>query len=182
MVTQIKTDPSYNVFIEEPTAIRVNMGIQWFLGVAIVLPSGAFDAESALTHEIGHFLGLGNVASSCINAIMIEDIMRAEVRRGLSESDMKGLLLIYGAPCRPISPTYVAETVIRGPGDVIVTGPFQLLSLDIPGSAAVIRQENGVPNNAFPVRAPLNIPSGWVTATDINSTGMYTVRYTGCKN
>src|SRR5438093_8674039 len=40
MVTQIKTDPSYNVFIEEPTAIRVNMGIQWFLGVAIVLPSG----------------------------------------------------------------------------------------------------------------------------------------------
>ena len=55
------------------------------------------DLESVLTHELGHFLGLGHVSvSEDASSVMLEKISRGSSKRVLSQGDIDRIKLLYG--------------------------------------------------------------------------------------
>jgi hypothetical protein len=62
-------------------------------------PSDKWDLRSAVVHELGHCLGLDNVAYnpfSDVHPIMEESLGMAEKRRELTQDDKDGRAAIYG--------------------------------------------------------------------------------------
>jgi hypothetical protein len=69
--------------------IRVNPTVAWSLDG----DPDCFDLESALTHEVGHVLGLDH--SELTEATMYAELAPGHVRRGLHEDDEDGLRFLY---------------------------------------------------------------------------------------
>jgi len=69
--------------------VRVNPTVDW----AIDGDVDCFDLESALTHEVGHVLGLEH--SELPEATMFAELAPGHVRRGLHEDDEDGLRFLY---------------------------------------------------------------------------------------
>jgi MYXO-CTERM domain-containing protein len=69
--------------------IRVNPTVDW----AIDGDADCFDLESAVTHEVGHVLGLEH--SELDEATMFAVLSPGHVRQGLHEDDEEGLRFLY---------------------------------------------------------------------------------------
>ncbi len=69
--------------------IRVNPTVDW----AIDGDLDCFDLESAVTHEVGHVLGLEH--SDLDEATMFSVLSPGHVRRGLHDDDEEGLRFLY---------------------------------------------------------------------------------------
>lgn len=72
--------------------ININTSVPWGSAAST---SGVFDYQSAMTHEIGHVLGLGH--SNAINATMYSTMPKNETsKRTLDSDDKYGARAIYG--------------------------------------------------------------------------------------
>jgi hypothetical protein len=76
--------------------VRLSSQLQW--NTATASPAeDRWDVESAVLHELGHCLGLGDVVANPFNPrVMEESLSKGEERRALTKDDEAGRKAIYG--------------------------------------------------------------------------------------
>jgi hypothetical protein len=108
--------------------IAINSNYDWGDGRHV----GGYDLQSALTHEIGHTIGLGH-ASAHPEATMFARMGQGEVeKRDLDPDDVAGLLFLYG---------YGDFAWPDGPLESEGVEPFEL----VPSSCQVVSPSGGPP-------------------------------------
>lgn len=83
--------------------MEMNAGtVTWAQGATI--PSGDYDWESVVTHEVGHFIGFEHTLNSV--AVMFANLGAGEIKRTLQDPDRQDLCTVYpgtpgsqGSPC-----------------------------------------------------------------------------------
>jgi len=60
-------------------------------------PTGSYDLDTVIFHELGHAAGLGDLYdSTCMDELMYYQLGAGEIRDQLGEGDIKGIQTLYG--------------------------------------------------------------------------------------
>lgn len=86
---------------------------------AAITPAGAFDVETVMLHEFGHYLSLGH---STPPAIMQPSVPSGTQRRSLNVDDQNGIRAIYGATTGCSTLGLSANVISPRPSQAIVNG------------------------------------------------------------
>ena len=95
-ITQVWHNPNTGEILDADMRLNETLGQFGICSTTSPCPAGVVDIQNVMTHEAGHFLGLGH--SSVVGATMSSRATVGETsKRSLADDDRQGVCAIYGS-------------------------------------------------------------------------------------